>query len=99
MRLVMCMAILLAPGLVTAREPSLEKSYTVTSVAGGMYLVKTVVVATNGGRDCLGKTSTIGATSSVYIQPINGGGYFTCASEDGMSCYGTARPRHSPVGS
>ncbi|MBN8716739.1 MAG: hypothetical protein J0I72_02470 [Stenotrophomonas sp.] len=74
----------------------LEKTYTVTAAAGGMYLVTTVIVSTNGGRDCLGKTSTVGATSSVYIQPINGGGYYTCASEDGMSCYGAARPRRSP---
>jgi hypothetical protein len=71
----------------------LEKTYTVTTAAGGMYLVKTVIVSTNGGRDCLGKTSSVGATSSVYILPINGGGYYTCASEDGMSCYGAARPQ------
>lgn len=81
---------------VRSGDEVLEKSYTVTPAAGGMYLVKTVVIASNGGRDCLGKTSAIGATASVYIQPVNGGGYYTCASEDGMSCYGSARPRRSP---
>ncbi len=67
-----------------------------TPAAGGMYPVKTVVVATNGGRDCLGRTTAVGATSSVYIQPIDGGGCFTCASEDGLSRCGAARPRRSP---
>ncbi len=81
---------------VRSGDEVLEKTYTATPAAGGMYLVKTVIVATNGGRDCLGKTSAVGATSSVFIQPINGGGYYTCASEDGMSCYGAARPRRSP---
>ncbi|HWS40317.1 MAG TPA: hypothetical protein VN247_03365 [Arenimonas sp.] len=86
-----------ADGTASVRSDAevLEKTYTVTSAAGGMYLVKSVIVSTNGGRDCLGKTSTVGATSSVYIQPINGGGYYTCASEDGMSCYGVARPQLS----
>ncbi len=78
---------------VRSGDEVLEKTYTVSSATGGMYLVKTVVIATNGGRDCLGRTSAVGATSSVYIRPINGGGYYTCASEDGMSCYGAARPR------
>lgn len=81
---------------VRSGDEVLEKTYTVTSATGGMYIVKSVIVSTNGGRDCLGKTSTVGATSSVYIQPINGGGYYTCASEDGISCYGAARPQLSP---
>jgi len=71
----------------------LNKAYTVTPVSGGMYLVKSVVIATNGGRDCLDSTTAVGTTSSVYIQPLNGGGYFTCATEDGMSCFGSARPQ------
>ena len=40
----------------------LNKAYTVTPVSGGMYLVKSVVIATNGGRDCLGSTTAVGTT-------------------------------------
>lgn len=71
----------------------LEKRYTITPVSGGMYRVDSVVVSSNGGRDCLGTITAVGTAMTVYIQPLNSGGYFTCDSEDGMSCFGTARPR------
>lgn len=71
----------------------LEKTYTVSQADGGMYLLEETVTATNGGKDCQGGTTAIGATSRVYIMPLNGGGYFTCASPDTMSCFGTALPR------
>lgn len=68
----------------------LKKSYSVTPVAGGMYQLTQTVTATNGGKDCLGASTAIGKASSTFIQPLNSGGYLTCASEDGMSCYGSA---------
>lgn len=70
----------------------LEKTYTVTPGRGGTFVVAATVVSGNGGKDCLGATTAIGATSTVTIRPLNEGGYFTCASDDGMSCYGSARP-------
>ena len=80
----------------TARSESgdevLDKRYTIAPAGGGMYRVESVVTATNGGRDCLGSTTAVGASSTLYVMPINGGGYYTCASEDGMSCFGSARP-------
>lgn len=69
------------------------KTYTVTKASGGMYRIDTVVTETNGGNDCTGSPTAVGSKSTVYIQPLNGGGYFTCGSEDGMSCYGNARPK------
>ena len=69
------------------------KTYTVTKASGGMYRIDAVVTETNGGNDCTGSPTAVGAKSTVYIQPLNGGGYFTCGSEDGMSCYGNARPK------
>lgn len=69
----------------------LDKTYTVTKASGGMYRIDTTVTQTNGGKDCRGSATEVGAASTVYIQPLNGGGYFTCGSEDGMSCYGTAK--------
>lgn len=74
-------------------EEVLQKTYTVAPAAGGMYRVTTTVVSGNGGKDCLGSTTRVGASSTVYIQPLNDGSYFTCGSEDGMSCYGTAKRR------
>lgn len=68
----------------------LEKTFTVSRAGGRMYEVTGKVVSSNGGRDCLGSETQVGATSTVFIQPLNDGSYFTCASEDGMSCYGTA---------
>ncbi len=68
----------------------LTKTYTVVKASGGMYRVDATVTATNGGEDCQGFRTDVEAKSTVYIQPLNGGGYFTCGSEDGMSCYGSA---------
>lgn len=71
----------------------LEKTYTVSDAGGGMFLVEMTVVSSNGGKDCLGSPTPVGAKSSVYVMPLNGGGYFTCAEPDGMSCYGSASRR------
>lgn len=69
----------------------LEKTCTISPASGGTYRVIAQVVSSNGGKDCLGSTTPSGSASTVYIQPLNFGSYLTCASEDGMSCYGTAR--------
>ncbi len=71
----------------------LQKTYTATRLEDGMWKVDETVTAGNGGKDCTGSPTPVGATSTVYIQPLNGGGYFTCASQDGMSCYGSASRR------
>jgi hypothetical protein len=70
----------------------LEKTYTVSKAEGGMYLLEETVTAGNGGKDCQGGTTPVGATSKIFIMPVNGGGFFTCASLDTMSCYGSALP-------
>ncbi|RZA13983.1 MAG: hypothetical protein EOP93_19385 [Lysobacteraceae bacterium] len=76
----------------------LQKTYAVAPAGGTMYVVTATVVSGNGGLDCLGAMTRVGATSVVYIQPLNDGGQFTCASEDGMSCYGNARRIEAAAG-
>ena len=76
----------------TSAGEVLEKTYTISKAEGGMYLLQETVTAGNGGKDCQGGTTPVGATSKIYIMPLNGGGYFTCASLDTMSCYGAALP-------
>jgi len=68
----------------------LQKTYEVASASSGMLRVTATVVGTNGGLDCLGSKTAIGASSTVFIMFTNGGDFYTCASEDGMSCYGSA---------
>jgi hypothetical protein len=70
----------------------LEKTYRVTKLDGGFWRVDQEVTASNGGKDCLGSITAVGRRSSVFVMPQNFGGYLTCASDDGMSCYGSARP-------
>jgi hypothetical protein len=74
----------------------LEKTYTVSEREPGMYFVEQTIVSTNGGNDCTGSSTPVGATSSVYIMMLKGGGYFTCSSESGLSCYGSASKIASP---
>ena len=71
----------------------LEKTYTIEAIGGGMYRLQETVVTSNGGKDCTGSTTAPGGTSTVYVMPLNGGGFFTCASPDTLSCYGNATPR------
>jgi hypothetical protein len=87
-----------ADGTASMRSGSeeLQKRYSVTKLAGGMWRVETEVTASNGGTDCLGSPTRVGSRSAVYVQMQNFGGYFTCANEDSMSCYGSARPVRKP---
>lgn len=73
-------------------EERLEKTYVIARTSGSMYRLVSTVTSTNGKPDCQGKLSPVGAKSRVYLMPLNGGGFFTCASEDTRSCFGTAGP-------
>lgn len=77
----------------TSAGEVLEKTYTISKAKGGMYLLEETVIAGNGGKDCQGGTTPVGASSKIYIMPLNGGGFFTCASLDTLSCFGAASPR------
>lgn len=77
----------------TSGSEVLEKTYTIEAVGGGMYRVQETVTASNGGKDCQGGTTPVGASATIYVMPLNGGGFFTCASEDTLSCFGSASPR------
>jgi hypothetical protein len=77
----------------TSGSEVLEKTYSIEAVGGGMYRLQETVTASNGGKDCQNGTTPVGAKSTIYIMPLNGGGFFTCASEDTMSCFGSASPR------
>ena len=81
----------------TSGDEVLQKTYRITKADGGMYLLEETVAATNGGKDCQGGTTEVGATTRIYIMPLNGGGFFTCASPDTMSCFGSASPRKPAV--
>lgn len=69
----------------------LAKTWTARDLGGGVLEVAQVVTATNGGRDCLGNTSAVGGRGAVVLMPVNGGGFYTCAGPDGMTCYGSLR--------
>jgi hypothetical protein len=75
-------------------EERLEKTYVIAKTSGSMYRIESMVTSTNGKPDCQGNLSPVGAKSRVYVMPLNGGGFFTCGSENTMSCFGTASPMH-----
>jgi hypothetical protein len=82
-----------ADGTATIRsgEEVLEKTYTIARYKGGpFYLFQEKVTASNGGKDCLGKTTDVGKQSGMFVLPTNGGGYYTCTSDEGWGCFGTA---------
>lgn len=76
--------------VVESGDEILKKTYAVAPASSGMLRVTATVVETNGGLDCLGSKTAIGASSTVFIMFTNGGDFYTCASEDGMSCFGGA---------
>jgi hypothetical protein len=76
----------------SAREV-LRKRYVITPVEPGLWRVETEVITTNGEADCLGRTTPVGARSTWYVRPLNGGGHLSCASREGTSCFGSAVPR------
>lgn len=75
---------------VESGEERLEKTYTLVRTKGAMYRLDSTVTSTNGKPDCLGNATPVGAKSRIFLMPLKGGGFFTCASEDTMSCFGTA---------
>lgn len=68
----------------------LQKTYSVKLIKDGLYRISASVISTNGKKDCLGSLTEVGSTSTTFIYRQNYGGYLTCASENGMSCYGSA---------
>ena len=72
-------------------EEVLEKKYTIERYEGGpYYLFHEEVIASNGGKDCQGKTTAVGKQSGMFVLPTNDGGYYTCSSNEGGGCFGTA---------
>jgi len=82
-----------ADGTATVRsgEEVLEKTYTVERYKGGpFYLFHEQVTASNGGKDCTGHATAVGKQSGMFVLPTNDGGYYTCSSNEGWGCFGTA---------
>ena len=82
-----------ADGTATVRsgEEVLEKKYTVERYEQGpFYLFHEEVVASNGGTDCTGHTTAVGKQSGMFVLPTNDGGFYTCSSNEGWGCFGTA---------
>ena len=82
-----------ADGTATVRsgEEVLEKTYTIERYKRGpFYLFHEQVTASNGGKDCTGRTTAVGKQSGMFVLPTNDGGFYTCASNEGWGCFGTA---------
>lgn len=82
-----------ADGTATIRsgEEVLEKTYTIERYERGpFYLFHEQVTASNGGKDCTGHTTAVGKQSGMFVLPTNDGGYYTCTSNEGWGCFGTA---------
>jgi hypothetical protein len=77
----------------------LKKNYSVTKLRDNVYRITKKIVASNGGRDCLGKRLDAGTydgpTKVNYIIFSDRDSYETCASESKATCYGIARRIHS----
>lgn len=80
---------------VLSGEERVTERFALRSVAGEPMLELTQTrLTTNGRPDCQGgANAATGQTNRVYLLFLNGGGFFTCASTDTMSCYGVATPR------
>jgi len=83
--------------IVSGQEITTHK-FTLTKVAASSMLdLASTRLTTNALPDCQGMVdATVGQLHHVYLQVLNGGGFFTCANTDTMSCYGTASPRPAP---
>jgi len=82
-----------ADGTATSRsgDEVLEKRYTVERHKGGpFFLYHEEVTASNGGKDCLGHSTAVGKQAGMFVLPTNDGGYYTCWSDEGMDCFGSA---------
>lgn len=76
----------------------LQKTYTIERYKGGpYYLVHEQVTASNGGKDCTGSVTAVGKQSGLFVLPTNDGGYYTCSSDEGWGCFGTAGRARDPV--
>lgn len=77
--------------IVSGREVTTH-TYALTVVPGdSMLRLDRTRLTSNGLPDCQGDSdASVGQARGVYLQFLNGGGFFTCASTDGMSCHGVA---------
>ena len=85
-------------GVLTVRsgEETATKRYSLAVIPNESMLSLTMtLVASDGKPDCMGDTygaegPPIGKTRVTNLQFLNDGSFFTCASTDGLSCYGVA---------
>lgn len=71
----------------------LRKSYSIVALEPNHFRVEAAVTESNGAPDCTGHRTPVGASSTVYIRLLNGGGYLTCTTPQTESCMGSAMPR------
>jgi hypothetical protein len=83
---------------ITSGEEVTAHSYAVDSgYPAGMYRLQSTRITSNGQPDCQGNAdASVGQTREIYLVFLNGGGFFTCASTDTMSCSGVASPSAAP---
>jgi hypothetical protein len=89
-----------ADGTATIRsgDEVLEKTYTIERYEGGpYYLFRERVTASNGRKDCTGQTTAVGKQSGMFVLPTNDGGFYTCSSNEGWGCFGTAIRAQRPL--
>ncbi len=78
---------------ITSGQEVSTHSYALTLGRGTMFLLSSTKTASNGLPDCQGHTdASAGATDVTRVMFLNNGGFFTCSSDDTMSCYGVASP-------
>lgn len=80
---------------VVSGQETTTKRYALETVPGESMLALSMIrLTTNGQPDCMGDVdATVGQRRQIYLQFLNGGGFFTCGATDGLSCYGVASPR------
>lgn len=79
---------------ITSGQEVTTHSYTLSDgYSAGMYRLERTRISSNGEPDCQGHAdASIGQTREIYLIFLNGGGFFTCANTDTMSCNGVASP-------
>jgi hypothetical protein len=80
---------------IVSGEERVTKSFTLRAMPGQtMVELMATRTTTNGKPDCQGtKNAKTGQTSLIYLEFLNGSGFFTCGALDTMTCYGVATPK------
>jgi hypothetical protein len=94
-----------ANGVLTVRsgEETATKQYRLAALPKESMLALTMTLLSSDGKpDCMGDSygeagPPIGKTRVAYLQFLNDGSFFTCASTDGLSCYGVASAKAAPT--